>query len=545
MKSHHLVLALTYCCLSLAQAQNFAGAGDDEPLNQNPLQAQIQSHPREAAPGSQGEIVVKLDLAPKYHAYLDKFKLEWKGDGKQDTEPVKIGKIDISPVHEFNDTFSGKVKQGIKGEATLKALIELPSRLPPGEHALTYNLTYQACTVKHCLFPKKIPLTAQILIREDGAPASASLAAGGGFIAGLKAAAAGDVSFKEVAGRGFLFSLLVIFLAGVLTSLTPCVYPMIPITLAVIGAKSAESDRFKSFSLSSVYVLGIAFTFSALGVFAALTGSLFGSALSHPAVVFTLAGIFVLLGLSMYGVFNIQAPAFIQNRLGLQKRGGYPGAFFAGLVSGIVAGPCVGPVLIGVLAHVGEKQDAVYGFSLLFSYSLGMGLLFLVLGTSSGLLQKLPKAGGWMKSTKYVFGTIMIAMAFYYVQPFIFSKPASARSEALAQWKPYSDDLLTQAKARGLPAIIDFSAEWCVACKELEQYTFPDPEVRKLGDQFVLMKFDATEDSPQLEALRERYQVLGLPTLIFVDRSGEIRKELTLTGFEKADAFAKRMRQVL
>lgn len=584
---------------SILSAQDL-GMENDEEFNANPLTLSLKKYPTQIQPGEQFDIEINLNLAPTYHAYLDKFKLVSKSHPN-----LSIGKLDISPVSEFEDTFSGKLKKGVKKSATLKALIETPSNLKPGKQSVILQLTYQACTKQHCLFPKKISIpfewTVVSSLIEKTKPDSNS------FWSDLKKAATGETSFKQVAQEGFLFSLIVIFLAGFLTSLTPCIYPMIPITLAVIGAKSTESKKLRSFSLSVVYVLGIAFTFSLLGVFAALSGSLFGSTLSHPAVTFSLAGIFVLLGLSMYGAFEIQAPAFIRNQSSKSVKG-YGGAFFTGLVSGVVAGPCVGPVLIGVLAHVGEKQDVLYGFSLLFSYSLGMGIIFLVLGTFSGLAQKVPKAGPWMGFTKFIFGSIMIAMAFYYIEPFIsqnifyilvgstlvavssvfgafkmvanlsavskihkgimvttlsigilyvalglFSKVLKSTNMNLSptttsqrqNWPAYSDEKLLNAKKNNKPAIIDFSAEWCVACKELEALTFPHPQVLKLSSQFELLKFDATEDSEKLNELREKYNVLGLPTIVFISAKGKVLEELTLTGFEEGPEFAKRMNSAL
>ena len=558
----------------------------EEPLNQNPLQAKIVAHPLQLSPGAQGEVVISLALDPGYHAYLDKFKLAWIGP-----QEVKIGKLNISPVHEFADTFSGKAKEGIESSATVKAIIEIPVNMAEGAITATYSLTYQACTAKHCLFPKKINLTAELAVISNPAVATS---APGSFWQNLKKAVTGKASFKAVSEQGLLFSFLAIFVAGILTSLTPCVYPMIPITLAVIGAKSAQANRWRSFLLSVVYVLGIAITFSSLGVFAALSGSLFGSTISHPIVTFSLALIFVALGMSMYGVFEIQAPAFIRNHVGKQSnQRGYWGALFAGLVSGIVAGPCVGPVLIGVLAHVSEKRDVVYGFSLLFTYSMGMGLLFLLLGSFSGLVSRLPKAGPWMDVTKFVFGTTMIAMAFYYIQPslpekvftvlalvalvlialqfgafriqtrygwiklvlfavagggllsYLTHKQSPTVDPSVQTWRVYSESLLAEAKNQQQPVIIDFWAEWCVACKELEKLTFPQPEVQNHAKKFLLLKFDATEDSPQLAELKLRYNVLGLPTIIFIGRDGVVRTDLTLTGFEDAPSFAARMQKVL
>lgn len=582
---------------------------EEEEIITDPLTAQLYLKSDKVPAGAQTQLEITMNLVEGYRAYLDKFKLVWDGP-----EDVKIGKLDIGPIFEFEDTFSGKMKKGVTKTSKLKTIIEFPSNMKTGKRKASFLLTYQACTDKHCLFPKKMAVNAPIVITDADATAAATNndlenENSGGFFSSIGKAFRGELSFTEAVAEGVFFSFVFIFLAGILTSLTPCVYPMIPITLAVIGAKSKGQSKAKSLSMSIVYVLGIAFTFSSLGVVAALTGSLFGSALSSPLVVGVLAAIFVILGLSMYGLFELQAPAALRNMGSSKKETGYFGAFFAGLVSGIVAGPCVGPVLIGVLAYVGEKQDAVYGFSLLFTYALGMGMLFIVLGTSSSMLNKLPRAGGWMDGVKFLFGTTMIGMALYYVAPLAndrlfdalmaialicissafgaFAAPeslngfgrikkgvllttfiigvvfalqavfganflsgggggpvAAIKAEKL-DWIPYSDEALAQAQEEGKPVIIDFFAEWCVACKELEMLTFPVPEVKELSKKFALLKFDATEDSEELVRLKKKYKILGLPTLLFIDADGEVKEDLTLTGFEEAEPFAERMRKTL
>ena len=602
MKNYAFLLLLLFSFSpTWAQFESESEEAEEE-LILNPLTLQVKSTPKNIEPGQQAEIGIQLFLAPGYHAYLDKFKLQWKGSGV-----VHTGKLDISPIEEFEDTFSGKRKKGIKDRAYLKSIIEVSPDMSLGQQKAFFQLTYQACTKQHCLFPKKVPIEFDWVIGKGSLQKTNPETKKKSAWLSFKEAATGELKFKDVAAQGLLFSLIAIFLAGILTSLTPCVYPMIPITLAVIGAQSRNSsdskNRFKSFFLSLVYVLGIAFTFSSLGVAAAISGSLFGSTLSHPAVTFVLAAVFVLMGLSMYGAFELQAPSFLRNSVASKKAHGYTGAFFTGLVSGIVAGPCVGPVLIGVLTHVGEKQDMAYGFLLLFTYSMGMGILFLLLGTFSGLTQKLPKAGSWMELSKFVFGSTMIAMAIYYVEPFIsdqvfqvvlgltlisiasqygafktslntftdrlqkglmiavlaigigylvitlfpqssFPAQNSSSKKSTVSWPDYSEEKFQSSLAKK-PIIIDFSAEWCVACKELEALTFPHPEVLELSSKFTLLKFDATEDSPELSKMQEKYKILGLPTLVFINAQGKVLEDLTLTGFEDGPAFAERMRKAL
>jgi cytochrome c-type biogenesis protein len=206
----------------------------------------------------------------------------------------------------------------------------------------------------------------------------------------------------------------IVFLGGILTSLTPCVYPMIPITISIIGGQK-QRTRFGSFLLSLVYVLGIASTYSALGVVAVATGSLFGSISSNVWVLFAVANICILFGLSMLDVFTINLP-FLSN-LGAGRKGGgnFIGVFVLGIIFGLVASPCTAPVLGVLLAYVSTSKSYVFGVSLLFVYALGVGLLLILIGTFTGIVAKLPKSGKWMVVVKKAFGYIMIAMGEYFL----------------------------------------------------------------------------------------------------------------------------------
>ncbi|MGZ6142861.1 MAG: protein-disulfide reductase DsbD family protein [Myxococcales bacterium] len=364
----------------------------------------------------------------------------------------------------------------------------------------------------------------------------------------------------------------ILFLAGVLTGLTPCVYPLIPITVSVFGARQSEK-RARSVALSATYVGGIAAMYSALGLFAALSGKAFGTALSSPAVITVLAVFLFALAASMFGAFDIAVPYALQQKLANVKGAGYGGAFGMGLVAGIVAAPCTGPVLAGVLAFVATQRSAVLGFWMLFTYAIGMGLLFFVLGATS---LRLPRSGAWMETVKSVLGVALIAAAVALLLPYLPRPPAlpvsprnvaimagmlafvgvlagalslsfhgearekalkagalmflvvgvglqfgwlgAARSEkADIPWLHDETAAVKESRATGKPLLIDFGAEWCAACKELDLHTWTDPVVaQEVSQKFVPLKIDATDENEQNDALLKKYGVPGLPTVLMV-----------------------------
>ena len=235
--------------------------------------------------------------------------------------------------------------------------------------------------------------------------------------------------------RGILALLLIVFGAGILASLSPCIYPLIPVTIGVLGAREASTRR-EGFVLSLAYVGGMVVTYSVLGVVASMVGGVFGSFFHHAWLQATIATVFVVLGLGCLGVYDLRLPGWVQKRLGQVGGKGYSGAFAMGLGAGILAVPCVGPVVAGILVYVAQQGDVVMGWSLLTVFAMGMGLLFLVVGTFSSLIQRLPRAGGWMEGVKAIFGAIFIGLGIYYlrlVTPMI-GDGMDALWLALGQW---------------------------------------------------------------------------------------------------------------
>ncbi|MDO8095118.1 MAG: cytochrome c biogenesis protein CcdA, partial [Candidatus Brocadiales bacterium] len=386
---------------------------------------------------------------------------------------------------------------------------------------------------------------------------------------------------------------------------------MIPITVAVIGGQatgeqSAGRKPLTAFFLSLIYVLGISIVYSAMGVAAASTGALFGTALQSPWVIGFVVAVFIGLALSMFGVYYLRVPSFISDRMGTGARKGIIGVFVMGLVSGIVASPCIGPALASLLVYIASTGNKIMGFWMLFVFAWGLGVLLIVLGTFSGAIKALPKSGVWMETVERIFGLLLIGAALYYLRliisesafviilglfliitaifsggfdrlthestsfqrakkafgliafifgtyflvghlmikgfilpPFSATTPAqSVITQEKINWVVSEEEGLSQARTEGKPAMIDFWASWCTACMEFEKITYADPEVIRESRKFVNIKIDCTNtNDPKIKQLWEKYGIVGLPTIVFINKDGTISRDKTITGFVNTEEF--------
>lgn len=473
--------------------------------------------------------------------------------------------------------------------AVFEGTIQIPftAKLKPGANTIKATLHYQSCNDKVCLPPKnaevEFPVTAV-------AAAPAATPAPSGSFTPLSAAPKNASLFSSniggtFASRGLPLTLLAIFVLGLALNLTPCVYPLIPITIGYFGSQSGGS-RGQRVALSTVYVIGLAITYSALGVFSALSGKLFGAWLQLPAVLIFFALLMLVLASSMFGLFDITVPHFITDRSGGQA--GLAGALVMGLLIGIVAAPCVGPFVISLIALVAQIGSPFLGFLMFFVLALGLGVPYLLLGIFSSAAVSLPRSGMWMVQVKKAMGFILIAMAFYFLRPllgdtwfrygvaaslligaiFLFaSRTQGARVLRLAiaillliagaafaipkqhgselSWESYDEKSLTAAAAAHKPVIMDFYADWCLPCKELDEKTFSDKTVAAELDRFVRIKANLTAaEDPKTIALAKQYAILGMPTIVFIDSTGHEVPSLRLSGFEEPGKFLARAKQV-
>lgn len=478
-------------------------------------------------------------------------------------------------------------------------------------------LEFQPCDDQMCLAPDEVHFRHEFLIaktNETISPINTGIFTRQQTDTGEKESAISsqyDLE-KTATKRGLFWTFILVFLSGLALNLTPCVYPLIPITISYFGGQT-QGRKSNLVAHSILYVLGMAITYSILGMIAAFTGSLFGSALQNPLVLVGIALILVTLALSMFNLYEIRVPAFLSNFAGGARRG-FLGTFFMGLTVGIVAAPCIGPFVLALLTYVGEKGNVLLGFWLFFVLAIGMGIPFIFLGIFSGSINKLPRSGAWMIWVRAIFGFILIAMSIYFLEPvfpnallyhfslalvfliggiylawiessessgkifavvrtfvgivfFLIALIISAtsvqsyidRSIAIANietgnlssteqihWSEFSEQKIQDAKNQNTPVMIDFFADWCVPCKEMDAFTFSQPEVAEMSANFMMLKVDlTTENSPQARKLKSRFNIRGVPTLVFLNAEGKELPDLQVVGFLEKEELLPIMQSAL
>jgi thiol:disulfide interchange protein DsbD len=393
--------------------------------------------------------------------------------------------------------------------------------------------------------------------------------------------------------RGLLLALLIVFVGGLALNLTPCVFPIIPITISFFTSQSGGKTSL-AFRLSLAYFLGITLCFSVLGTIAALTGSLFGSLLQNPLVLVLIAGVLVYLALSMFGLYEIPLFTRLQSTTGGAKKG-LAGAFLMGLTVGLAASPCIGPFVLGLLVFVGNAGDPFLGFLIFFTLAAGLGLPYIVLGTFSGMLSTLPRAGTWMEVVKKILAVILFGLVFYFLKPliprdiypFIFAaylviggivlfvlrtkgEPRGLgavrylvaalfvlwgiysavgafrlQDREQLQWTPLTGlSELQGMLSAGRPTVVHFTAAWCAVCHELEEKTYTTPAVIAAGRDLQFVSIDLTSEDEDKKRIREQYNIRGLPTILFFDPSGHERPELRQSGFLEPEQFVELLNAV-
>ncbi|KAE9622958.1 protein-disulfide reductase DsbD [Aeromonas veronii] len=532
------------------------------------------------------QLLLTLHIADDY--YLYRHSLRFKGNNLTFSEPT------LPEGTEHEDDFFGKTRVYYQQVSIAVPLKEV------GENA-TLRVRYQGCTYGLCYPPTDKLIDVAPLVKATTASAAETAQS-------VAPVSQQDQLASALGHQGFWLSIVAFFALGLGLAFTPCVFPMYPILTGIIAGAGHRLSTGRAFLLSLVYVQGMAVTYTLLGLVVASAGLKFQAALQHPYVLIALSVMFVLLALSMFGLYTLQLPSSLQTRLsGLSNRqqgGSVVGVAIMGMISGLVCSPCTTAPLSGALIYVAQSGDLWLGGAALYALSLGMGLPLLLLGTSGGKL--LPKAGAWMDVIKQLFGFALLAVPILLLsrlwsdqiatlawlgwglllcgylyhhnqhQPHSVAKsvrgfvlllamisavvvgkdllqpatPAAATADASQTVQQFIriktlDDLKVQlAAARGKPVLLDLYADWCVACKEFEHKTFSDPAVRERFGQMVLLQADVTANDDADIELLNSLNVLGLPTLIFFDREGKELSGQRVTGFMGPAEFLGKLDQL-
>ncbi len=577
--------------------------------------ADLKAQPISSATRLAPEIMLSVDRVPAGQEFIAVVQMNlqegWHVNANVPTLDFLIGtELTLEPHNQFiisdivypqpkayEFAFAGGEELLVyEGESPIFIGLRASSNASPGDYIINGTLRVQACDDQTCLAPTNIPI--QIPIELVAADESFNAINEDIFSAYDPTMSSAGVagSQNEIASmfetHGGLWAFVAIFFIGLALNLTPCVYPMLSVTVSIFGAQQ-DTRTSIVFTKAVTYVLGIATMYSVLGVMAALSGGLFGAWLQSPIVLAVIGILFFLLALSMFGLYELQIPYWLSSKLGSGNSSGFIGTYLSGLVVGIFAAPCIGPPIIALLAFVGTQGDPVFGFWSFFILSLGLGFPYLILGTFTGLIQKMPKSGMWMVWVKKVFGVILVGLALFYVGLAFYpsyvlhlliitlliggiylgfiektgnDKKLFQRvkwvtgSVALViafllfqnlqkpgiEWEMFTQEKYQEALENNELIVLDFYADWCIPCLELERNTFTDPRVIDATLEMTRLKVDLTHfDSPESEELRQEFNIAGVPTIVFLNRDGEEVMDARVVGFMNADRFLERISKVI
>ncbi|MCC2617101.1 protein-disulfide reductase DsbD [Aestuariibacter halophilus] len=532
------------------------------------------------------QLTLSFSIAPGYYLYKKQFKTV--------TKRATVSEPQLPHGEEIEDEFFG-VSEVYFQQVSLNYTIE------QAEQDGVVKIQYQGCAEAGLCYP---PTVKVIYLEAVGDSVASDTDNRASSPQPLNSPLSGLISFTQ--GQGLLWVLLGFVVLGIGLAFTPCVYPMYPILSGIVVGQGKKLSLRHAFALSFVYVQGMALTYSLLGLVVASAGAQFQATLQQPLVLGIMITLFVLLALVMFGMWELQMPSAWQSRLNAlsnqQKSGRFTGVFVMGVISGLVASPCTTAPLTAILLNIAQTGDMVLGFVSLYALSLGMGIPLILFGTTGGKL--LPKAGHWMNVVKVTFGFAMLSVALVFVERLVshwlteiaWSLLALAmltylwvinRTTALnlahgirtfillvgilsagfygyhhlpihqQQAQPSHptftvvkdlDDFnskLAAANAQGKSVMVDLYADWCVACKEFEKYTFVDPDVIAALGNTEWMQIDLTDNTPTNQAFQDAFSVLGLPTILFFDHQGKELTRARVTGFMSPEVFAEHVRQHL
>lgn len=478
----------------------------------------------EAAPGGPFRTAVAVAIPDGFYIKADSLRVQTPQlMGVVFDEVVLLPPTSMLEVlGHASPVYSGEVGIPIAGRVTAGA--------PRGTREVTLRVRYQGCSKTICLRPRTEDVAFDLVVGERTVAAAAAPSSQPGTLRSLLSAA----RFETILDRGMFWTVIIVFIAGLITALTPCVWPLIPVILVIIGVERQHSF-LRNFMLAASMVAGLVIVYALLGVGAVALGMNLGFIFQQRWFLFVVAGFFVLMALGMFGVFQIHLSKRWEHFLHALGGRGFRGAFLSGLGLGLIASPCTGPVIAALLAYVALQGSYAMGFGLLVLFGLGMGLVFILLGAGYGVLVDHVRSGGWMTWMKRVLGLVLLLPAAFYLSTALgvgkMQPPAKGPHVA---WIDDVDHAKRFAQEAGRPIMVDFSADWCAPCHALERTFFRRPEIVQLSMQLVPVRIDATYESKALRALMDEYCVVGFPTILFLATDGMLYNDLRVSFVNRA-----------
>ncbi len=510
-----------------------------------------------------------------------------------ETQGVTLGPVSYPSPKEKAFSFAKEKMSVYEGKVSFLAGGQVSKNRSSGNLKLSGTISYQACSDKSCFMPASEDFEIALRVVDKGQPAK--LVNQAIFKQNTSSLTQDELRAKGVIEKGIFYSLTAFFIFGLALNLTPCVYPVIPLTVGFFSTKG-ERKKAETFLLAFCYIIGIAIVFSALGLISGLAGKQWGFLFQNPWFVIFISIIMLSMAASMFGAFEITVPSFLMTHAGKARQGAI-GSFVMGLTAGVIIAPCAAGIVIGLVGIIAKMGLAGKGAILFFAMGMGLGLPYLFLAVFSGLMNRLPQTGMWMVWIRKLFGILLIGVALYFLIPqgkqldnqqgfylgvlgifgglllgFLghnhdYSKAfrilrailgciliiagitlvnsALHYKEERIDWISYKYKSIDQLRNGKTPVLIDFYADWCNACRELDHKTFSDNDVVKTSERFTMVRVNCTSPSPTHKRILNKFKVSGLPTIIFIGPSGAELGNLRVVGFVKSNEMLQKMERTL
>lgn len=495
----------------------------------NPFSVWYDEGPVKVLPGEDYSFSVIFQIPDKFYLYEESIEIE-----VVEALGIQVQEIEKEKPEKKHDPFLNKVVPVYYHEADVELRLKMPDKPWDGELTISGDIQYQGCSDKLCYRVMHLPFQSSFSYKPAAITQNRHELPGNrvpvqkSFFAKIKELVK-EGDFNKIVDEGLWFTMFLAFLGGLLTNFTPCVWPMIPLTLAHIGVRKGETI-WHNLAAVFVLILGMAVMYSLLGVTAALLGKGLGFLFQNIGFLILLDIILFAMAFSFLGFFEFHLPQAFVSRVSRISAKGYAGDFLVGLTMGIMAAPCVGPVVGPLLAFVAQTKNVVIGFWLLASYALGIGSLFLLLGALYGVVPIRFRSGRWTLWFERALGIVLLVVGLYYARV-IYSEVRGSSVVDRKQWITSLDEALNKSRMENKPVVVDFFAQWCAPCLELDKEVWNNPSVmEKLADDWVSVKIDCTQETSACQSAVDRFHIVGWPTILFLNTNQEEVNKERLVG---------------